>query len=153
MRLGWGLYASKENVIFNSSRPRQNGRHFADDTLKRFFLNGNVSILIKISLNFVPKGPFNNIPALVQIMACGRPGDKPLCEPMMVILPTHICVTCLKLDMICNSLVLEEDNYQGQIHHGKNNPIHGTVILMFVSQLCRTFQMAFVLPEFYQYRD
>ena len=34
----------------NSLRPRQNGRHFADDILKRFFLNGNVSILIKISL-------------------------------------------------------------------------------------------------------
>ena len=35
----------------------------------------------------------NNIPALVQIMAWHRPGDKPLSEPMMVRLPTHICVT------------------------------------------------------------
>ena len=35
----------------------------------------------------------NNIPALVQIMACLRPGDKPLSEPMMVSLLTHICVT------------------------------------------------------------
>ena len=35
----------------------------------------------------------NNIPALVQIMAWRRPGDKPLSEPMMVSLPTHICVT------------------------------------------------------------
>ena len=48
----------------NSLRPRQNGRHLADDTLKRFFLNDNVSIAIKISLKFVPKGPFNNIQAL-----------------------------------------------------------------------------------------
>ena len=30
---------------------------------------------------------------LVQIMAWRRPGDKPLSEPMMVILSTHICVT------------------------------------------------------------
>ena len=41
----------------------------------------------------------NNLPALVQIMAWCRSGDKPLSEPMMVILPTHICVTrpqCVK---------------------------------------------------------
>ena len=44
-------------------------------------------------LKFVPKGPINNIPAMVQIMAWRRPGDKPLSEPMMVSLPTHICVS------------------------------------------------------------
>ena len=49
--------------------------------------------LIKISLKFIPKVPINNIPALVQIMAWRRTGDKPLSEPMMVVLPTHICVT------------------------------------------------------------
>ena len=48
------------------------------------FLNGNVWILYKISLKFVPKGPINNIPAVVQIMAWWRAGDKPLSEPMMV---------------------------------------------------------------------
>ena len=32
-------------------------------------------------------------PALVQIMAWRRSGDKPLSEPMMVSLLTHICVT------------------------------------------------------------
>ena len=47
---------------------------------------------IKISLKFVSKGLVNNIPALVQIMACRRPGDKPLSEPMMVRLLTQICV-------------------------------------------------------------
>ena len=30
------------------------------------------------------KGPIYNIPALVQIMAWCRTGDKPLSEPMMV---------------------------------------------------------------------
>ena len=45
-------------------------------------MNENVSIGIKLSLNFVPKGPINIIPALVQIMALHRPGDKPLSEQM-----------------------------------------------------------------------
>ena len=74
-------------------RPRQNGRHFADDIFKCVFLNENVWIPIKISLKFVPKGQINKMPALVQIMAWRRPGDKPLSEPMMIRLPTHICVT------------------------------------------------------------
>ena len=50
---------------FNTLRPRQNGRPFADDIFKCIFLNENVWIPIKISLKFVPKGPINNIPALV----------------------------------------------------------------------------------------
>ena len=80
-------------ALFNTLRLRQNGRLFADDTFKRIFLNKNIRISIEISLNFVPKGPINNIPALVQIMAWRRSGGKPLSEPMMVILLTHICVT------------------------------------------------------------
>ena len=77
----------------NTLRPRQNGRHFADDTFKRIFVNENVRILTEISLKFVPKGPINNISSLVQTMAWRRPGDRPLSEPMMVCLPTHLCVT------------------------------------------------------------
>ena len=79
--------------IFNTLRPRQDGLCFADDTFKRIFLNENVRISIEISLNFVPKGPIINIPALVQIMAWRRSGGKPLSEPMMVSLLMHICVT------------------------------------------------------------
>ena len=63
-------------------------RHF-----KCIFLDENIWIAIYISLRIVPKGSINNITALVQIMAWRRPGDKPLSEPMMVRLPTHICVT------------------------------------------------------------
>ena len=77
----------------NTLRPRQIGRHFAEDIFKCIFVNENVWIPIKISLKFVPKGPINNIPALVQIMAWHCAGDKPLSEPKMVSLPTHICVT------------------------------------------------------------
>ena len=54
----------------NTLRPRQNGRRFADDIFKGIFLNENIWIPIKISLNFVPKGPINHSLALVQIMAC-----------------------------------------------------------------------------------
>ena len=81
------------STSIDTLRPRQNGRHFLDDTFKHIFLNENVVISIEISLKFVPKGPINNMPALVSIMAWRRPGDKPLSEPMMVRLPTHICVT------------------------------------------------------------
>ena len=42
---------------------------------------------------FVSKGPFNNIPALVQVTAWRHPGDKPLSEPMVVSLLTHLCIT------------------------------------------------------------
>ena len=80
-------------ISFNTLRPRQNEQHFADDIFKHIFFKENVSISIKISLKFVPKGPINNFPALVQTMAWRRSGDKPLSEPMMVSLPTHICVT------------------------------------------------------------
>ena len=79
--------------LLNTLRPRQNGHHFAADIFKCIFLNENDWILIKISLKFVPSGPINNIAALVQIMAWRRPGDKPLSEPMMISLLTHICVT------------------------------------------------------------
>ena len=76
---------------FNTLRQWQNGRYFPD-IFKCICLNGNVGILIKISMKFVLKGPINNFPALVQIMAWRRPKDKPLFEPMMVSLPTHIWV-------------------------------------------------------------
>ena len=76
-----------------SLRPRRNRRYNADDIFKCIFLRENVWIPTKISLKFVPKGPINNIPALVQIMAWRPPGDKPLSEPMMVSLLTHIYVT------------------------------------------------------------
>ena len=79
--------------VVNTLRPRQNGCHSADDIFKRIFDIQNIWILINVSLRFVPRGPIDNIPALVQIMAWRQPGDKPLSEPMMVSLLTHICIT------------------------------------------------------------
>ena len=80
-------------VLSNTLRPKQNGWHFADDIFKCFFLNENLWITSQISLKFVPKGPINNIPSLVQIMAWRHPGGKPLSEPTMFSLPPHICNT------------------------------------------------------------
>ena len=72
----WGL---------NSLRSRRNRRYNADNIFKCIFFKENVWIQMKISLKFVPDGPpITSIPALVQIMAWRRPGDKPLSEPMMV---------------------------------------------------------------------
>ena len=79
--------------VVNTLRPRQNGHNFTDDTFKCIFMNENVRIWINISLKFVSKGLINNIPALVKIMAWCWPGNKPLSEPMMVNLLTHICIT------------------------------------------------------------
>ena len=80
----WSQYCRKMNAgdLINTLRLRQNGRYIADDTFKQVFMNENVRISMNISLKFVPKGLINNIPALVQIMAWRRPGDKPLSEPM-----------------------------------------------------------------------
>ena len=72
-------------LIYNTWRPRQNGRHFADD----IFFNVNVWIVLRISLKFVPKVRINNIPALIQIMPWCRPDAKPFSEPMMLKLLTH----------------------------------------------------------------
>ena len=79
--------------VFNTLRPRENGRHFADDIFKCIFLNEYAWNSLRISLKFVPKVQINNIPSLVQIMAWRLSGAKPLSEPILVNLLTHICVT------------------------------------------------------------
>ena len=99
--------------LINSLRPRQNGRHFADDIFNYISLNENIWIPFKISLEFFPRGPINNIPALVRIMAWRHPGDKPLSEPMMDSLPTHICII---LPQWVNTLKPEHNGSQHADH-------------------------------------
>ena len=50
----------------------------ADNDFKCVFLNKNDIITIRISLQFVPRSPIDNRPALVQVMAWRRTGDKPI---------------------------------------------------------------------------
>ena len=97
------------DFLVNTLRPRQNGRHFPDDIFTCIFFNENCCILIKFSLKYIRKGPIDNNPALVQIMAWRRSGDKPLSEPMMVSLLTHICVTRPQwVKMLQNGLLPDE---------------------------------------------
>ena len=60
----WRVYSGIQSS-FTTLRPRQNESHFTDAILKRIFLKENAWIPIEISLKFVPKGPIDNIPALV----------------------------------------------------------------------------------------
>ena len=55
----------------------------ADDIFNCIFLNEYHKIPIQISLKCVPSSPIDNKPALVQVMAWRRTGDKPLPGPMM----------------------------------------------------------------------
>ena len=90
----------------NTLRPRQNGCLFADDIFKRIFNNENVWISMKFLQKFVTKSPINNIPALVQIMAWRRPGDKPLSEPMMVSLTFMFLSWYYQSLLHCNIMVM-----------------------------------------------
>ena len=89
-----GCWATHKSLtchnLLNTLRPRQ---HVADDTFNCIFVNKNMWISCRISLKFVPWAPNNNIPALVQILACRQLGVKPLSEPMMFSYLSHICVT------------------------------------------------------------
>ena len=53
-----------------------------DDIFKSIF-NESVWISNTISLKFVPKGPIDYKPALVQVVAWHRTGEKPLPESML----------------------------------------------------------------------
>ena len=76
----------------NTLRPKQKCRRLADEIFKYIFLIKNVRISLQMSTEFVPKIRINSITALVQTMTWRRPGEKPLYEPMMVSLLTHICI-------------------------------------------------------------
>ena len=67
----------------NSSPLGQNGCHFGRRHFQIHFFIDKLWILIEILQKFVPKCPFDNNTALVQIMAWCRIGDKPLSEPML----------------------------------------------------------------------
>ena len=76
--LNTNIFHYVDTIIHIKIKTKWHGCHFADDTFKCIFLNENVWIPFKSSQKFIPKGPINNITALVQKMAWRRPGDKPL---------------------------------------------------------------------------
>ena len=81
-----GYQYAFQNVIafiINSSPPGQMAVILADDIFKWIFLNEYGRIPIQISLKFVPGSPVDKKPALVQVMAWRRTGDKPLPQLML----------------------------------------------------------------------
>ena len=79
----WPETAKSARSPFNSSSPRQNGRHFADDIFKGIFMNEKFPISIQNSLKFVPKGLIDNKSALVRVMAWRQTCDRLLSEPRL----------------------------------------------------------------------
>ena len=73
----------EKSICIKSYLSGQNGRHFADDIFRCILVNEKFYILIRVLLKFLPKGPNDNNPALVKIMAWRREGHKPLSEPML----------------------------------------------------------------------
>ena len=65
--------------LINTLKPKQNGRHLADDIIKCIFFNENFWIL-KISIKQVTYAVIDNKPTFVQIIACCQASDNPLYE-------------------------------------------------------------------------
>ena len=64
-------------------RSKQNGQRFEESISKFKFLNENDNSLIKVSINFVPKGTVGSMSVLVYVLAWHWIGDMPLPETEM----------------------------------------------------------------------
>ena len=132
------LCISYRKLVVNTLWPRQNGRHFADNIFKRIFVIGNVWISLKISMKFVPN---------VQIMSWRRPGDWPLSEPMIVRLPTHICVArpqwVQKTYNGVETLSIECENYVQDVFkiNWKKYATYPVIFYKLFITVCRMCQM------------
>ena len=56
-----GIYVDSMTICNSPPHPC----HFTDEIFKYIFMNEKSSILIKISLKFIPKGPIENNSALI----------------------------------------------------------------------------------------
>ena len=120
-----------KHIEAETRRPPFCRRHFQMRFLERKCINVNNYSTVVCS-----QAPINNISALVQITARRCPRNKPLSEPMMAYLPTHICITrpqWFNLSVPKCWLALNNRNYQSKIYcrevisfpfgveHNKNN--------------------------------
>ena len=81
MMLMWHHCTVKRSVawsLLNILRLKQNGRNFADNIFTLILLIKDCWIFIQISLEFIPKGPIDIVPAMVQII------NWPVSEPIKV---------------------------------------------------------------------
>ena len=63
----WDILPDFNKLPVNTWRPRQ--PHFADGIFKPIFSTENYRILLRISMQFVLKGPISSKPALAYLMA------------------------------------------------------------------------------------
>ena len=101
----------------NTLRPRQMTIIFQTTLSNSFSWMKMLEVWLKFHWSLYLKVQLIFFWSLVQMKACRRPGDKPLSEPVMVRLSTHICVTRSQLVkwkvlsysivMLCNIVMLQ----------------------------------------------
>ena len=60
------ITAHNMTLIFNSSPPGQDGRHFADDTFRCNFVKEKISVLVKIWPKFVRQDLIDKNPNIIE---------------------------------------------------------------------------------------
>ena len=78
---------------FSTQKPRLNGQYFPDDIFEWMFLNENICISIKISLDFVRKGSINNVLALIKKWLGADQATSHYLNQWCHCLSPHRCVT------------------------------------------------------------
>ena len=68
-------YLNQWWLLVNTLRLRQNGHHFPTAFSNAFSWMKLFELLLRFYRSFFPKGPINNIPPLLRVMAWHRPGD------------------------------------------------------------------------------
>ena len=121
-----GLYIGFMSLISSDEvmRRGQNGHHIPDDIFKCIFLNENIWISMKISLKFFPKGPINNILALVKYwFGTGHATSHCLNQWCLVYwrIFTSLGLNVLSRDVLCGPV-------RPQAHFTKSLPPHNQMI-------------------------
>ena len=76
---------------FNTMRPRQNGCHFPDDSFKWIFSYKKNDLRYNFYWSLFPRIQLTIFHHCFRYLAWHRTCAKPMSEPMMVSLLTHIC--------------------------------------------------------------
>ena len=100
----------------------------ADDIFKCIFLKENDMIPIQISMKFVPKSSIDNKPALVQVMAWRRIGDKPYLNQWWPSSLTHICGTCVCVRLNSNLLACRSSTTSDSVAQSFSNFVQNTAV-------------------------
>ena len=85
----WGQMNALWVVVYLSHWGRDNLTTIS----QTIFSNAFCWMIIQISLKFIPKGPIDNMPALIQILAWRRMATSHYLNQWWPSLLTHICVT------------------------------------------------------------